>query len=154
MFAVMLPLSQKGKKAKMADLLSLYQFAESEDITVDCFELNNREALSFLSSDGKCYIAIDPFKLQSESDELLKLAHEMGHCVTGSFYNHWSTLDIRQKHERRADVWAIKKLLPLDELYRLYRNGITQPWELAEELQLSENFILKAIEYYHEHDTT
>lgn len=131
----------------MTDLLSLYRLAESEDITVDCFELNTREALS-LVSDGKCYIAIDPFQLQSESDELIKLAHEMGHCLTGSFYNQWSPLDLRRKHERRADIWAIKKVLPKEDLYQMFRRGVTEPWELAEELQLPESFVRKALAYY------
>lgn len=134
----------------MTNLLSLYQTAEAEDITVDCFDLNNREALSLLDDDGKCYIAIDPFKLRSESDELIKLAHEMGHCMTGSFYNRWSPLDLRRKHERRAEIWAIKKVLPEEDLYNMFRKGISEPWELAEELQLPEDFVRKAIAYYYD----
>lgn len=134
----------------MTNLLSLYQTAEAEDITVDCFDLNNREALSLLDDDGKCYIAINPFKLRSESDELIKLAHEMGHCMTGSFYNRWSTLDLRRKHERRAEIWAIKKVLPEEDLYNMFRKGISEPWELAEELQLPEDFVRKAIAYYYD----
>ena len=134
----------------MTNLLSLYQTAEAEDIMVDCFDLNSREALSLMGDDGKCYIAIDPFKLQSESDELIKLAHEMGHCMTGAFYNCYSPLDLRQKHERRAEIWAIKKVLPEEDLYNMFRKGITEPWELAEELQLPESFVRKALSYYFE----
>lgn len=136
----------------MTSLLSLYQLAESENIPVDCFALESREALSVMDTDGNCYIAIDPFKLESEGEEIVKLAHEMGHCITGSFYNQYSQLDVRQRHENRADRWAIKMLIPRDELYSYYKRNIIEPWELAEQLNLPEDFVRKAMEYYHEQD--
>lgn len=83
----------------MMDLMGLYRLAEDNDIAVDCFELKKREALSVMDSDGTCYIAIDPFKLASELDEKMKLGHELGHSVTGSFYNEYATCDVRRKHK-------------------------------------------------------
>ena len=47
----------------MIDLMGLYCIADENDITVDCFELKKREALSVMDDDGICYIAIDPLKL-------------------------------------------------------------------------------------------
>ena len=38
----------------------------------------------------------------------MKLAHELGHCCTGSFYNQWATADCRRRHENVADKWAIQ----------------------------------------------
>lgn len=136
----------------MISLSSLYQLAESENIPVDCFALKSREAISIMDSDGHCYIAIDPFKLENEEEEIVKLAHEMGHCITGSFYNQWSPYDVRQKHENRADIWAIKVLVSRDELYSYYKRNIMEPWELAEQMNLPEDFVRKAMEYYHEQD--
>mgnify|MGYP000675846688 CR=1 FL=1 len=91
----------------MMDLMGLYRLAEDNDIAVDCFELKKREALSVMDNDGACYIAIDPFKLASELDKKMKLGHELGHSVTGSFYNEYATCDVRRKHENRAEKWAI-----------------------------------------------
>ena len=42
-------------------------------------------------------------------------AHELGHCETGSFYNRYAKLDVRQQHENRADKWAIRRLVPMAE---------------------------------------
>lgn len=99
------------EEEKMMDLMGLYRLAEDNDIAVDCFELKKREALSVMDSDGTCYIAIDPFKLASELDEKMKLGHELGHSVTGIFYNEYATCDVRRKHENRADKWAINEFV-------------------------------------------
>lgn len=132
----------------MMDLPTLYRLAESEHIEVDCFEMGKREAFSLMDSDGCCYIAIDPFKLCSAQDERLKLAHELGHCITGSFYNRHATLDNRQRHENRADKWAIQALIPVDELDQAVAGGCTEIWDLADRFEVTEEFMRKAVCYY------
>ncbi len=54
------------------------------------------------------YIALDEQSLESTAEARCRLAHEAGHCITGSFYNLYAPLDRRSKHERRADKWAVK----------------------------------------------
>ena len=132
----------------MTDLLELYHMANQANIVVDCFELGKREALSIIEPDGNCYIAIDPFQLTSSQDEKLKLAHELGHCATGSFYNQWDVCDIRQKYENRADKWAIQCLVPEVELEEAISAGHTQLWDLAEYFGVTEDFMRKAICWY------
>ncbi len=129
----------------MTDLLELYHIADLRGIEVDCFELHKRESLSIAESDGACFIAIDPFKLTSYRDERMKLAHELGHCVTGSFYNQKARYDVRQKHENRADKWAISVLIPADELNRAVAAGHTELWDLAEYFDVTEDFMRKAL---------
>ena len=82
------------------------------------------------------------------ADEKVKLAHELGHCETGSFYNRWATCDIRRKHERRANRWAYEKLVPEDELWDAIRQGYREPWELADYFGVTEAFLRHAIAYY------
>lgn len=126
----------------------LYDIAESESVTVTAFSLRKREALSTMDSDGQCYVAIDPDKLTSSADEKTKLAHELGHCMTGSFYNVYSPCDSRQRYENRADKWAIKKLIPEDELEQAVAIGYTELWELAEYFNVTEDFVRKAVSWY------
>ena len=71
----------------MRALQEFYRIAEQQNISVDLFPLQMREALSLMDSCGDCHIAIDPQKLKGEPDERAKLAHELGHCLTGAFYN-------------------------------------------------------------------
>ena len=100
----------------------LYGVAEQECVEITPYRLQKRDALSLIDEDGRCYIAIDPTKITSGADEKTKIAHELGHCVTGSFYNVYSSCDFRQRHEARADKWAIKRLLPEDELHDAVAN--------------------------------
>lgn len=132
----------------MIDLLELYRIADQEGITVDCFELAKKESLSMMDHDGECFIAIDPLKLTSSDDEKAKLAHELGHCVTGSFYNRHAACDVRQKHENRADKWAIQNLVPASELNAAVADGRTEIWDLAEYFGVTEEFMTKAVCWY------
>ncbi|MBE6733381.1 MAG: ImmA/IrrE family metallo-endopeptidase [Ruminococcaceae bacterium] len=127
-------------------LNDLYAFAEQHDIDVDCMKLKTMQCVT-LSLDGSNCIIIDPFQLKSSIDEMVKLAHEIGHCVTGSFYNEYSPLDIRAKHEHRADKWAIKKLIPEDELKNALAFCINR-YELSEHFGVSEDFMQKALDLY------
>ena len=127
-------------------LTTLYDIAKTDDITVFAFDMNVCESISVLK-EGNCYIAIDPFKIKNTSDEKVKLAHELGHCETGAFYNQYAVCDIREKHERRADKWAIKKLVPKDELKEACK-WCHNVWELSEHFDVTQDFMQKALEFY------
>ena len=132
----------------MIELLKLYHMAEQFGVTVDGFELNSRESLSLMDEEGGCYIAIDPFKLTSSRDEKEKLGHELGHCITGSFYNQYAGCDIRKKHENRADKWSIQQQIRREDLEAAVAAGHTEIWDLAEYFNVTENFMRKVICWY------
>ena len=132
----------------MKSLQEFYHIAKQENIVVDHFALSKREALSIMDLDGECFIAIDPHRISSETDERNKLAHELGHCITGAFYNEYSDFDCRQYHENRADKWAIRKLIPSDKLDAAIADGHTELWDLAEHFDVTVDFMRKAVCYY------
>lgn len=132
----------------MTNLLGLYRMADDNGVAVDCFGLEKREALSFMDPNGECFIAIDPLKLTSIQDETMKLAHELGHCCTGSFYNRYSPFEIRQKQENKADRWAIEKLVSPDDLDDAVAQGYTDLWSLAEYFDVTEDFMRKIVCWY------
>ena len=132
----------------MADLLELYSLAEDDDIGVYWFDLGAAESLSLAMEDGRCAIAMDPWRMPTLADEKCKLAHELGHCETGAFYNRFASRDLRQKHELHANRWAYKKLVPEDELIEAWCQGYREPWELAEYFGVTEPFLRGALEYY------
>lgn len=132
----------------MISLEALYSQSRQENIIVDRRSLRKREAFSLMAEDGDCYIAIDPDRISNENDERTKLAHEMGHCITGSFYNQWSAFDLRQKHENRADRWGIHRLIPVEDLDDAVAAGYTELWDLAEFFGVTEDLIKKAVCLY------
>ena len=132
----------------MKTLEEFYQIADQQNIPVDLFPLEKREALSLMDWDGSCYIAIDPGKLTGTADQRNKLAHELGHCCTGAFYNQYSLYDSRKRQENRADKWAIRQLISAGELDEAIALGCSEIWQLAEHFQVSEDFIRKAVCYH------
>ena len=132
----------------MTVLEQLYQIAYDNKITVDHIALDCTESLSLQDDSMNCYIDINPRMVKKYNDEVTKLAHELGHCLYGGFYNRYSKCDVRQKHERKADIWAIKKLIPEDELCEYVNQGYTEIWQLAELFDVTDDFMQKAVEFY------
>lgn len=132
----------------MTDLISLYQYAEEKGIDVDWFPMEMASSLSAPLPDGTCAIALDPWKMHTVAEETVGLAHELGHCERGAFYNQWAACDIRKKQENRADKWAIRKLVPKSELSSAIEQGYTEIWNLAEYFGVTEEFMKKAVCWY------
>ncbi len=126
----------------------LYALAEQLGIVVLSFSLPECESISLESGDN-CYIGIDNKQLDSSKEERVHMAHELGHCVTGSFYNEYSPVDNRGKCEAIADRWAVKKLINKDEFQKQIKSGM-EVWELAEYFNVTEDFIRKAYHLYFE----
>lgn len=123
----------------------LYGIAERRGHVVVCESLTETPSFS-LQTNKRCYIAIDQrLNVQQEREAL---AHELGHCEYGGFYNRYSRYDIRAKAERRADKWAFARLVPYGRLMQAVRHGVTEVWELAELFDVSCEFMQRAIAYY------
>lgn len=84
----------------------------------------------------------------TEAQERTQLAHEIGHCETGSFYSRYIKVDSRQRHENRADKWAVKKMISAEALDEAVAQGYTELWNLAEHFNVTEDFIKKAVCLY------
>ncbi len=133
----------------MVPLSELYTFADAMSYDLYWIRSGDARICSMSVTDGQhCAIMLDPTCLQQASQERRTLAHELGHCCTGSFYNQYAARDLRQKHENRADKWAIGRLIPRDELERAVEAGNTELWQLAEHFGVPEEFMKKAVCWY------
>jgi len=130
------------------DLSALYDFAEQKNIAVLQFPMQESGSMSLMFDDGCCFVGMDPSVLDESICETVHLAHELGHCETGSFYSIHTAVDFRQRHENRADKWAIHRLIPVDALDRAVAEGYTELWSLAERFGVTEAFMRKAICLY------
>lgn len=127
------------------ETIELYEMADANRIEVMKFNLPLNGSISVMDNE-RYFIGLDSY--ENLAEERVHLAHELGHCITGSFYNIYSDFDVREKHERRATKWAIKKLIPFDELVKYLDDGIVQKWELAEIFDVTEDYIDKAFSLY------
>lgn len=129
-------------------VLDLYTFAEKRNIAVIDTSLPETGSLSLMTDDGACYIGMDQSVMDGDALERVHMAHELGHCETGSFYSIHAAVDYRQRHENRADKWAIKNLISVKDLDDAVADGCTEIWELAERFGVTEEFARKAVCYY------
>lgn len=126
------------------NLIALYDYADRENINVCYFPLNDSVSMALPNR----WICIDTDKIQTSAEEAVQLAHELGHIETDSFYNVNSKFVLREKMERKADRWAINDLIPLCELKTALSDGLCEKWELAERFNVTEDFVVKAVEHY------
>lgn len=127
--------------------LDLYAYAERRNIDVDWIPMRRATSLSVPLGD-RYAIALDPWKLGSLAQETVCLAHELGHCETGSFYNQYAALDVRQRHENRADKWAIQHLIPVEDLDEAVADGCEDIPALSEHFCVTEDLMRKAVCWY------
>ena len=65
-------------------MTNLFEFAQKDDIIIDYCNLPKNESISIHTDDGD-FILMDNKLTTKTSEEKTHLAHEMGHCMTGSF---------------------------------------------------------------------
>ena len=132
----------------MTELSELYRIAEQQDIPVYHFPLSKVGSVSVMDEKGSCSIGLDLPHRRTRNELRVRLAHELGHCVTGSFYNRYSPWDLRRAHENRADKYAIESLIPVEALDAAIAAGYTEQWELADYFGVDPDFLRKALCWY------
>lgn len=76
------------------------------------------------------------------------LAEELGHYHTTYGDITDQRITSNRKHEKRARIWAYERLLPLTEIVRAHKLGIRNKHELAELLEVTEEFLQSALDRY------
>lgn len=130
------------------ETIELYQEAEDSSIPIMVLDIPQTGSMCIQAESGRCYIGMDYGILSDDAARRVHLAHELGHCKTGAFYNRWAAKDIRQKHEHRADKWAIQRMIPEDALDDAVAEGHTELWDLAEHFGVTEGLMRKAVCWY------
>ena len=127
--------------------LDLLKYAEEKGIYVEYSKLESSGSCSVCISNDLYVIGLDEREM-TEAEKRVRLAHEIGHCETGAFYNMYSPIDSRKKDEYTANEWAVKKLLPKKELSSAFKRGLTEVWQLAEEFSVTEDLVRLACRVY------
>lgn len=131
----------------MKTLLEIYDEIDANDIMVFEHKIGNRKS-TITQADAWTAITMNHRLIETESDEKSALMHETGHYHTNAYYNFDSKFELKCRKEYRAQRWAVMHYLPLDELLDAVDEGYTEIYELAEHFEVTEEFILTAIEIY------
>lgn len=86
--------------------------------------------------------------LKTTAEKTCILAEELGHHYTtaGDILNQNTTENRKQEHKAR--VWGYRKVLDLTDIVSAYKYGCANRYEIAEYLNVTESFLIDAIEHY------
>lgn len=124
-------------------MYDLYRYAEQKNILIIRRPIPHTKGIAIPGA-----ICLDENLLFDGEVERTVMAHDLGHCMTGSFYTRNDPDFIRRRMENRADKWAIKKLVPKSKLKLAIQNGYSEVWQLAEFFGITEEMMTKALCWY------
>lgn len=86
--------------------------------------------------------------IETETEKACVLAEELGHHYTtvGDIMDQTDTGN--RKQELRARIWAYNRLIGLQGLIAAHRHGCRSRYEAAEYLEVTEEFLEEAFQYY------
>lgn len=128
----------------MNRLEKLEQEAFEDEVTVHDYYLGE-ESLKGIYIDGN--IAINT-SVNNTAEKACVLAEELGHHHT-SIGNIIDMEDLsNRKQERQARLWGYNKLIGLNGIIKAFEVGCQSVHEAAEFLEVTEEYLLEAIECY------
>lgn len=112
---------------------------------IDVIERDFSKNIKGLYCDGT--VAINE-NIETTTEKACVLAEELGHHYT-SVGNILDLTDVQnRKQERQARLWAYNKNIGLDGLVRAFKHGCRNRYEVAEYLEVTEEFLSDCIECY------
>lgn len=121
---------------------------EEEEIIVDDLRIADQIKSLCIRTQKSKRIAVDYSKVESKAELLHLLAHEHEHLKRPeTMYQFDECVYAQKRKERIVENEVIKRLVPYNELRELSAKGYNN-YEIAQELEVTEELIRKAIEYY------
>ena len=130
------------------ELDKLYDIATRENISIEDFRMKNKAIIERLDKD--CYIGLNYSKIEGITEEKELLAEELGHYYCNAFYNSSSSPSTIAQKEYRANKWKCTVLVSVNDFKDAFKKGLKNVYEIAEYLNLSEDTVAFAYNYYKE----
>lgn len=89
-------------------------------------------------------------RLKTSAEQTSILAEELGHHMT-AYGNILDQDDVmNRKQELRGRIWAYNRLIGLEGIVNAYKAGCRNRYEMAAYLDVTEELLIDALEYYRE----
>jgi hypothetical protein len=128
-------------------ILALYQELSDSGVAFYTWGMKGEKAAT-LRVDEKYGIFMDFDSIHGQDEELAVLAHEGGHSMTGATHKVSSPYDLIQKHEYKANKWAVQKVVSAEELDEAIACGCADIWSLADKFNLPVDFMRMVVSWY------
>ena len=138
---------------KVTKLEQLEDFAFNQDVTVLNDVSTSDHKGSTMFANGQAVIFLNSASIANDAEKTCTLAEEIGHVQTGTSleceaylqpeYARW----LKRRNLILATRWAIQRLLPYEQIQDALDEG-NDEFEIAEELNVSVEFLRLAFEYY------
>ena len=137
----------------MERLNNLYQWLDEKGVFLFDrqlpFSKEETKALTVrLNGSGTYGIFLDRGRMENTAEEYSSALHEGGHYATGTTHQADSPYDLVEKHEYKANKWAVRRAFTSEELDAAVADGYTELWQLAEYFGVTEDFMRKAVCWY------
>jgi hypothetical protein len=118
---------------------------KAEKAGLQLYENNRISGLKGLYVDNTITINSD---IETEAEKKCILAEELGHYCT-SYGNILDQSKVEnRKQEKEARAWAYRQAVGLSDLVQAYKSGVRNRYELSEFLNVTEDFLQDALDYY------
>ena len=87
-------------------------------------------------------------KIATETEKKCICAEEIGHARTTAGNILDQSIVSNRKQELRARDWAVQALLTLDDLIKAVKSGCGNSYEVADFLDVTEEFLATALDYF------
>lgn len=88
--------------------------------------------------------------INTSAEKACVLAEELGHHHTTAGRILDQSVAGNRKQERQARVWAYDRLIGLPDIIKAYERRCNSPADMAEYLDVTEEFLLDALDFYRE----
>ena len=135
----------------MENLDNLYQWLDDEGVFLFDRQLpfssreSNAVTIQLDAHRDVWGIFLDKGRLGTASEEKSALLHESGHYATGATHQVSSPFDLVQKHEYKANKWAVERAFSQDELDDAVAEGCIDIYSLADHFNVTIDFMRLAL---------
>ena len=129
------------------EIEKLYSIADKEKIDVYNYKMQKEKA-RIISDETGTAIFMNYSDIGSSIEEKELITEELGHYYYSSFYSINSPLSEISRCEYKSKKWKFLTLCPVSSFQRCFSKGLKSSYEIAEELNVSEQTVTDAYNYY------